>query len=255
VRQRASRFSISASNNDGCRRDDRCARSRKEYRDEETPTIALRSVTFSVQKGEFVSIMGPSGSGKSTLLHILSFLDRRRAAHICSAGRASTRWMTVSSHTSAIPAWGSCSKRSTCCRAFPYTTTSRFRSSIPRCRPTSAGRALRRRSPQSALRKSSIRKQQALGRTKTTRRDRAALVTDPDVIFADEPTGNLDSVSGGQVMEILESLNDRGRTIVLVTHETATAEFANRIIRIKDGTMESDTPVLKKERHRSGPIK
>ena len=56
-------------------------------------------------------------------------------------------------------------------------------------------------------------------------------------------------------MEILESLNDRGRTIVLVTHETATAEFANRIIRVKDGTMESDTPVAKKDHHRTGPIK
>jgi putative ABC transport system ATP-binding protein len=67
-----------------------------------------------------------------------------------------------------------------------------------------------------------------------------ALVTDPDVIFADEPTGNLDSKSGLQVMEILESLNKKGRTVILVTHETQTAEFANRIIRIKDGMVESD---------------
>jgi putative ABC transport system ATP-binding protein len=67
-----------------------------------------------------------------------------------------------------------------------------------------------------------------------------ALVTDPNVIFADEPTGNLDSQSGLQVMEILESLNDKGRTIILVTHETQTAEFANRIIKIKDGMIESD---------------
>jgi putative ABC transport system ATP-binding protein len=70
-----------------------------------------------------------------------------------------------------------------------------------------------------------------------------ALVADPNVIFADEPTGNLDSKSGMQVMEILETLNKKGRTVVLVTHETQTAEFANRIIRIKDGMLESDTPV------------
>lgn len=70
-----------------------------------------------------------------------------------------------------------------------------------------------------------------------------ALVTDPNIIFADEPTGNLDSQSGLQVMEIFESLHDKGRTVVLVTHETQTAEFANRIIKIKDGMIESDEAI------------
>jgi len=70
-----------------------------------------------------------------------------------------------------------------------------------------------------------------------------ALVTDPNIIFADEPTGNLDSQSGLQVMEILASLHEKGRTVVLVTHETQTAEFANRIIKIKDGLVESDEPI------------
>ena len=70
-----------------------------------------------------------------------------------------------------------------------------------------------------------------------------ALVTDPNVIFADEPTGNLDSQSGLQIMEILASLHDRGRTVILVTHETKTAEFANRIIMMKDGTVESDEAI------------
>jgi putative ABC transport system ATP-binding protein len=72
-----------------------------------------------------------------------------------------------------------------------------------------------------------------------------ALVTDPNIIFADEPTGNLDSKSGLQVMEILEGLNKKGRTVVLVTHETQTAEFANRIIFIRDGVVESDKPITK----------
>jgi len=81
-----------------------------------------------------------------------------------------------------------------------------------------------------------------------------ALVTDPNVIFADEPTGNLDSVSGLQVMEILESLNDKGRTVILVTHETQTAEFANRIIRLKDGVVESDK-MITANRHLRGNLK
>jgi putative ABC transport system ATP-binding protein len=75
-----------------------------------------------------------------------------------------------------------------------------------------------------------------------------ALVNKPNVIFADEPTGNLDSKSGAQVMGILDDLNKKGHTIILVTHETYTAEFADRIIRLKDGLVESDTPVNKPRR-------
>jgi len=73
-----------------------------------------------------------------------------------------------------------------------------------------------------------------------------ALVNEPSVIFADEPTGNLDSKSGAQVMEILQKLNDAGNTIILVTHETATAEHAKRIIKIKDGVIVNDELVAKR---------
>jgi putative ABC transport system ATP-binding protein len=73
-----------------------------------------------------------------------------------------------------------------------------------------------------------------------------ALVADPNVLFADEPTGNLDSKSGLQIMEILDSLHEKGRTVVVVTHETATAEFADRIIRMKDGAIESDQAIVAK---------
>jgi putative ABC transport system ATP-binding protein len=70
-----------------------------------------------------------------------------------------------------------------------------------------------------------------------------ALVNDPAVIFADEPTGNLDSKSGSTIMHILQTLNDEGRTIILVTHETDTAQHAKRIIRIKDGQIIADERV------------
>ena len=76
-----------------------------------------------------------------------------------------------------------------------------------------------------------------------------ALVLNPSVIFADEPTGNLDSKSGFQTMEILEKLNRTGKTIILVTHETYTAEFANRLIKVMDGMIEADQPITVKHRH------
>jgi putative ABC transport system ATP-binding protein len=75
-----------------------------------------------------------------------------------------------------------------------------------------------------------------------------ALVNDPEVIFADEPTGNLDSKTGIQVMEILEGLNNHGHTIILVTHETITASYAKRIIKILDGKIVSDREVSEKRR-------
>jgi len=76
-----------------------------------------------------------------------------------------------------------------------------------------------------------------------------ALVLNPSVIFADEPTGNLDSKSGLQTMEILEGLNKAGKTIILVTHETYTAEYAGRLIKLLDGSVESDEPIKTKHRH------
>jgi putative ABC transport system ATP-binding protein len=74
-----------------------------------------------------------------------------------------------------------------------------------------------------------------------------ALVNDPDVIFADEPTGNLDSKSGLQVMKILQELNDQGHTIILVTHERYTAEHAKRILEIKDGLILRDEKVKERQ--------
>ena len=67
-----------------------------------------------------------------------------------------------------------------------------------------------------------------------------ALVNKPDIIFADEPTGNLDSKSGIQIMEILQKLSNMGKTVILVTHETATAKYAKRIVKVKDGRIVSD---------------
>jgi len=81
-----------------------------------------------------------------------------------------------------------------------------------------------------------------------------ALVNGPSVIFADEPTGNLDSKSGVQIMAILQRLNEAGNTIILVTHETYTSEHAKRIIKVMDGQIISDEPVLKRRFAQDGEL-
>lgn len=214
---------------------------KKEYIEEETPTRALRGVTFSIDKGEFVSIMGPSGSGKSTLLHILSFLDRPTGGSYKFQGKSIDE---MTDHELAhvrnkdmgfvFQSFNLLSRLT----VYDNVEIPLLYSSIPpKKRQTLIEEAVRSVGLEEKLHTEAAR---LSGGQKQRVAIARALVTDPNVIFADEPTGNLDSQSGLQVMEILEMLNKKGRTVVLVTHETQTAEFANRIIKIKDGLVESD---------------
>jgi len=214
---------------------------KKEYTEEETPTRALRGVTFLIEKGEFVSIMGPSGSGKSTLLHILSFLDRP------TGGTYKFQGKSIDEMTDKELAQVRNKDMGFVFQSFNLLSRLTVYDNVeipllysdipPKKRRTLVENAvesvgLKEKLYTEAAKLSGGQKQRvAIAR---------ALVTDPNVIFADEPTGNLDSESGLQVMEILEMLNKKGRTVILVTHETQTAEFANRIIKIKDGMVESD---------------
>ena len=214
---------------------------KKEYTEEETPTRALRGVTFLIEKGEFVSIMGPSGSGKSTLLHILSFLDRP------TGGTYKFQGKSIDEMTDKELAQVRNKDMGFVFQSFNLLSRLTVYDNVeipllysdipPKKRRTLVENAvesvgLKEKLYTEAAKLSGGQKQRvAIAR---------ALVTDPNVIFADEPTGNLDSESGLQVMEILEMLNKKGRTVILVTHETETASFANRIIKIKDGMVESD---------------
>jgi putative ABC transport system ATP-binding protein len=224
---------------------------KKEYIDEEISTQALQGITFSVEKGEFVSIMGPSGSGKSTLLHILSFLDRPTGGSYKFQGKS------IDDMTDQELARVRNKDMGFVFQSFNLLSrlTVYDNVEIPLLYsdiPSSQRKELIIDAIKSVGLEEKIHSE--AGKLSGGQKQRVAiaraLVTDPNVIFADEPTGNLDSQSGLQVMEILESLNDKGRTVILVTHETQTAEFANRIIRIKDGMVESDKAIVANRHHR-----
>jgi putative ABC transport system ATP-binding protein len=218
---------------------------RKEYIEEESSTMALQGVDFSIDQGEFVSIMGPSGSGKSTLLHILSFLDRPTSGSYSFFGKKIDDMTDVElAHVRNKDMGFVFQSFNLLSRLTVYDNVE-----IPLLY-SDLSPSERRRRIENAVRSVGLEEKlyQEAGRLSGGQKQRVAiaraLVTEPNVIFADEPTGNLDSQSGAQVMEILESLHDKGRTIILVTHETYTAEFANRIINIKDGKIESDKKVV-----------
>ncbi|MFZ2205380.1 MAG: ABC transporter ATP-binding protein [Minisyncoccia bacterium] len=225
---------------------------KKEYLEEEVTTKALRGVTFSIEQGEFVSIMGPSGSGKSTLLHILSFLDRPTGGSYKFQGKSiddmtdrELAHVRNSDMGFVFQSFNLLSRLT----VYDNVEIPLLYSEIPSPKRKNLVEeaiksvGLEDKIYTEAARLSGGQKQRvAIAR---------ALVTDPNVIFADEPTGNLDSQSGLQVMEIFEALNKKGRTVILVTHETQTAEFANRIIRIKDGMVESDKAIIANQHHRN----
>ncbi len=224
---------------------------RKEYQEGETTTQALRGVSLSIKKGEFVSIMGPSGSGKSTLLHILSFLDRPTdgvytflGKHISDMSDKELAKVRNKDMGFVFQAFNLLARLT----VYENVEMPLLYSDLPVKQ--------RRERVEEAVRSVGLfdRLQTEAGRLSGGQKQRVAiaraLVTDPNVIFADEPTGNLDSQSGLQVMEVLDALHKKGRTIVLVTHETQTAEFADRIIRLKDGEIESDKAITSK-RHKA----
>ena len=224
---------------------------KKEYTEEETPTRALRGVTFSIGQGEFVSIMGPSGSGKSTLLHILSFLDRP------TGGSYEFQGKSIDDMTDKELAQVRNKDMGFVFQSFNLLSrlTVYDNVEIPLLYSDIVP------SKRKALVKDAVlsvgleeKLYTETGKLSGGQKQRVAiaraLVTDPNVIFADEPTGNLDSESGLQVMEILRTLNQKGRTVILVTHETETASFANRIIKIKDGMVESDKLITAHHPHR-----
>ena len=220
---------------------------KKEFRTEEVVTKVLHGLSFEIKKGEFIAIMGPSGSGKSTLMHILGLLDRS------SSGKYKLEGKDVSGLSDNELAALRNKKIGFVFQSFNLLPRTSILENV--MLPLTYAKASHKEMFQKAkevLEKVGLghrleyHSNQISGGEKQRVAIARALVNQPSVIFADEPTGNLDSKSGTQIMRILQDLNDEGNTIVMVTHETYTSEHAKRIIRIKDGVIEKDYMVEKR---------
>jgi len=211
----------------------------KEYIRDEFHVVALKNVRIEIQKGDFVALMGPSGSGKSTLLHLIAAMDRPTEGEILVLGhnlralsdRAIAHWRNIHigfifQSFNLIPVLSAIENVELPLKLTSLKKKERMEHATTALQLVGLGDRLNH-----APRQLSGGQEQRVAIAR-------AIVTDPDLILADEPTGNLDAASAQDVLTLLSRLNKEfGKTIVLVTHDPHAASFATRVRHLEKGEM------------------
>ncbi len=213
----------------------------KTYRMGSETVHALQGINLAIERGEYVAIMGPSGSGKSTLMNLIGCLDSP------TSGRYWLNGKLVSELDDDDLAYIRNREIGFVFQTFNLLARSTALSNVEL--PLiyrGIGPAERRQRAKNALRMVELeprmdhRPNELSGGQRQRVAIARALVTDPSIVLADEPTGNLDSATGTEIMNLFNRLNEQGHTLVIVTHERSVADCARRILHIRDGKLEAD---------------
>lgn len=206
----------------------------KVYKTGDENTVALDNISLDIQEGEFVAIMGPSGSGKSSLMHIIGILDTATKGMYCLNGQ------DVSKLSSSKQAEIRNNEIGFVFQQFNLLPRTTVTDNI--LLPTIYGKT---HNPEK--RADELAEEVGLGDKKHNKSNQLsggqiqrvavarALVMNPSIILADEPTGNLDTKTSKEIMDLFKEINNKGATIVLITHEADIAKYAKRVIRLLDG--------------------
>jgi putative ABC transport system ATP-binding protein len=221
-----------------------CKNLTKIYRNGDVETAALNNVSFHISEGEFVSIIGPSGSGKSTLMHILGALDTPTSGEYFLDGREVSKLPDDELSNLRKNKIGFVFQSF---NLLPRTTVMRnvmlplLYSDIPAKEREKRARECLNYAGMEESKFSNLSNQLSGGQMQRVAIARS-LINNPSIILADEPTGNLDTKTSHIVMQAFQELNKKGHTIIIITHEMDVADYANRIIFVRDGMIEKDTP-------------
>jgi putative ABC transport system ATP-binding protein len=222
------------------------------YQGEGVKTVALTKVDLSISDGEFISIMGPSGSGKSTLLHLIGLLDRPTSGQYHLDNNDTSKLTDIelahlrNKQIGFIFQSFHLLSRAT---VLENVMLPLYYSNLPTKKHKE--RALIALEEVSMTHRLDHQPSQLSGGEKQRVAIARALVNQPKIILADEPTGNLDSRTGESVLQTIDSLHKQGHTIIVITHETPTAQYAQRIITMLDGELDSDKAVSLSHKHDS----